>query len=311
MAARAPSGTNTQPWKVHVLTGEAQGGAVARDPRRLRRPAERAPAQRGVRLLPDRVGVALHRPPPQGRLGPVRAARHRQDRQGAHACAARAATTEFFDAPVGLMFTIDRMLRAGQLARLRHVPAERDGRRARPRARHLPAGGVHAVPPHHQRAHRRAGERDAGVRHVARPCRPGAIENALVDRARAGAAASRASSNERRKRRPIHATAKGPNREAAVLVAEPCFPTSSSACASTSTSKTTTRDDVWPPAELVAAPAGQGRRLHHRQRADRCRAARRLPAAQGGVQHGGRLQQHRRRRPAPRTAWSSATRPTC
>ena len=30
VAARAPSGTNTQPWKVHVLTGEAKA-ALTRD----------------------------------------------------------------------------------------------------------------------------------------------------------------------------------------------------------------------------------------------------------------------------------------
>ena len=87
-----------------VLTGERQAAAVGGDPRRLRRPGRARAPHRGVRLLPDRVGLALHRPPPQGGLGPVRAARHRQDRQGAHARAARR-NYDFFDAPVGLIFT--------------------------------------------------------------------------------------------------------------------------------------------------------------------------------------------------------------
>ena len=56
VAARAPSGTNTQPWQVYVLTGAAKAElsrairAAYDDPRRARA------AHRGVRLLPDRVG---------------------------------------------------------------------------------------------------------------------------------------------------------------------------------------------------------------------------------------------------------------
>ena len=90
VAARAPSGTNTQPWKVYVLTGDALKSLSRPARRRLRRPGRARPPHRGVRLLPDRVALALHRPAPQGRLGPLRPARHRQDRQGAHARAAPA-----------------------------------------------------------------------------------------------------------------------------------------------------------------------------------------------------------------------------
>ena len=54
--------------------------------------------------------VRPHRPPAQGRLGPVHAcsASARPTRPRMHA--STAATTLFFDAPVGLIFTIDRMM---------------------------------------------------------------------------------------------------------------------------------------------------------------------------------------------------------
>ena len=69
----------------------AQGsGCRATILRRLRRPRRaRARTARSTPTTRREWAVALHRPPPQGRLGPVRPARHRQDRQGAHARAAR------------------------------------------------------------------------------------------------------------------------------------------------------------------------------------------------------------------------------
>ena len=66
-----------------------QAGAVARHPRRLRRPGG---ARRGTSeeyaYYPTEWRQPLHRAAAQGRLGPVLAARHRQGRQGAHARAA-------------------------------------------------------------------------------------------------------------------------------------------------------------------------------------------------------------------------------
>ena len=55
-------------------------------------PVERAEPHRRVRLLPDRVALALHRPAPQGRLGPVRPARHRA-RPTRRACTRSTAAT--------------------------------------------------------------------------------------------------------------------------------------------------------------------------------------------------------------------------
>ena len=46
VASRAPSGTNTQPWKVHVLTRRAATPAVRAHPRRLQRPAGAGTAHR-------------------------------------------------------------------------------------------------------------------------------------------------------------------------------------------------------------------------------------------------------------------------
>lgn len=58
--------------------------------RGLRRSRARREIRRRIRLLPARMGVAVYRPAPQGRLGPVRPVEHRPRREGAHACAARA-----------------------------------------------------------------------------------------------------------------------------------------------------------------------------------------------------------------------------
>ena len=107
-AARAPSGTNMQPWRVHVVTGAA---------RRRVGDAVKAAAARGERrpdyeYYPDewfepyrsrrrRLGFALYE-----RLGIARddqAARDAQSRRN----------FDFFDAPVGLFVTVDRRLNPG------------------------------------------------------------------------------------------------------------------------------------------------------------------------------------------------------
>ena len=110
VAARAPSGTNMQPWKVYVVTGEkkaALGDAILNSGIR----AEKAKWDE-YRYYPDQffepyltrrraVGFALY-----GHLGigrrDVDQMRAQHDRNFV-----------FFDAPVGMIFTIDRRLNQG------------------------------------------------------------------------------------------------------------------------------------------------------------------------------------------------------
>jgi nitroreductase len=112
VAARAPSGTNTQPWKVHVLTGDAK----ARLSRRIRAayddPAERARHAEEYAYYPTewrspyidrrrKVGWDLY-----GLLGIGKADKARMHEQ-------HGKNYDFFGAPVGLIFTIDRVLQQG------------------------------------------------------------------------------------------------------------------------------------------------------------------------------------------------------
>jgi nitroreductase len=112
VAARAPSGTNTQPWKVYVLTGEPLRSLSRRlvaaydDPEESARHSEEYPYYPTEWVSPyiDRrrkIGWDLY-----GLLGigkTDKARMHAQHRRN----------YEFFGAPVGLMFTIDRILRQG------------------------------------------------------------------------------------------------------------------------------------------------------------------------------------------------------
>lgn len=109
-AARAPSGTNTQPWHVHVLTGSARDRLVEKvchafDHEASEHQYEYAyyPAEFFEPYLSRRrkVGFALY-----GLLGIAkgdRAAMQVQHRRN----------YEFFGAPVGLMFSIDRRMGQG------------------------------------------------------------------------------------------------------------------------------------------------------------------------------------------------------
>ena len=112
VAARAPSGTNTQPWKVYVLTGQARVAlsdailAVHNDPARAREHSEEYAyyPREWVSPFIDRrrkVGWDLY-----GLLG-----LSREDKAGMAAQHAR--NFRFFDAPVGLIFTIDRIMEQG------------------------------------------------------------------------------------------------------------------------------------------------------------------------------------------------------
>jgi len=112
VAARAPSGTNTQPWKVHVLTGSSKQ-ALSREIRAAHDdPAERAQHSEEYAYYPTewvspyidrrrKVGWDLY-----SLLGIGKA-----DKARMHAQHGR--NYDFFGAPVGLIFTIDRLLQQG------------------------------------------------------------------------------------------------------------------------------------------------------------------------------------------------------
>ncbi|THC45846.1 nitroreductase [Massilia sp. Mn16-1_5] len=112
VASRAPSGTNTQPWKVYVLTGAARVAlsdailAVHLDPEQSRQHTEEYAyyPREWVSPFIDRrrkVGWDLY-----SLLGLTR-----EDKAGMAAQHAR--NFRFFDAPVGLIFTIDRIMEQG------------------------------------------------------------------------------------------------------------------------------------------------------------------------------------------------------
>jgi nitroreductase len=112
VAARAPSGTNTQPWQVHVLTGAAKE-ALSRDIRAAYDdPEERARHTEPYAYYPTewrspyidrrrKVGWDLY-----SLLGIGKADKARMHEQHARNYA-------FFGAPVGLMFTIDKHMQQG------------------------------------------------------------------------------------------------------------------------------------------------------------------------------------------------------
>ena len=112
VAGRAPSGTNTQPWHVHVLTGEARQ-ALSRDIRAaFDDPEERARHREEYAYYPlewrspyierrRKVGWDLY-----ALLGIGKADKQRMHEQHAR-------NFDFFGAPVGLIFTIDRVMQQG------------------------------------------------------------------------------------------------------------------------------------------------------------------------------------------------------
>jgi len=112
VASRAPSGTNTQPWQVHVLTGAAKL-ALSRDiVAAYDDPAERARHIEEYAYYPTewvppyidrrrKVGWDLYSLLGIGKADKARM--HAQHRRN----------YDFFDAPVGLVCTIDRVMRQG------------------------------------------------------------------------------------------------------------------------------------------------------------------------------------------------------
>jgi len=114
VASRAPSGTNTQPWEVHVLTGASRQGLVdkvlaaaatqdATD--RYKEQYDYYPAEWVSPYIDRRrkVGWDLY-----GLLGIEKADKLAMRMQ-------QARNFQYFDAPVGLVFTMNRVMGRGSL----------------------------------------------------------------------------------------------------------------------------------------------------------------------------------------------------
>lgn len=112
VASRAPSGTNTQPWKVYVLTGAAKERLSAEIVETFLDPAKAAQHHEEYDYYPKewvepfigrrrKVGFDLY-----GLLGLTKDDKDGMKRQHAR-------NFEFFDAPVGLIFTVDRIMGKG------------------------------------------------------------------------------------------------------------------------------------------------------------------------------------------------------
>ena len=112
VASRAPSGTNTQPWRVTVLTGQSRAELSRRIGEAYDDPAQSGTHVQEYAYYPTRwvspyierrrkIGWDLY-----GLLGIGKADHQRMHQQHAR-------NYRFFDAPVGLIFTIDRVLERG------------------------------------------------------------------------------------------------------------------------------------------------------------------------------------------------------
>lgn len=112
VAARAPSGTNTQPWQVHVLTDAALARFCSRVQAAFDDPEQRAAHQEEYAYYPQqwvapyidrrrKVGWDLYQ-----LLGIAKGDKARMHQQHAR-------NFNFFGAPVGLIFSIDRVMGQG------------------------------------------------------------------------------------------------------------------------------------------------------------------------------------------------------
>ncbi|NBQ86915.1 MAG: nitroreductase [Betaproteobacteria bacterium] len=118
LASRAASGTNTQPWKVYVLQGASRDGLVqkvcAAHDAISANPALAAQYQESYDYYPTQwVSPYIDRRRENGwslygLLGITKG-----DKEKMHAQHQR--NFRFFDAPVGLMFTVDRVMGRGSL----------------------------------------------------------------------------------------------------------------------------------------------------------------------------------------------------
>ena len=118
LASRAPSGTNTQPWKVYVLQGASRDGLVgkvcaAHDALRAD-PSLAAEYKEEYDYYPEKwVSPYIDRRRENGwclygLLGITKGDKDRMHQQHQR-------NFRFFDAPVGLMFTVDRVMGQGSL----------------------------------------------------------------------------------------------------------------------------------------------------------------------------------------------------
>ena len=149
VARRAPSGSNTQPWKVYVLTGESKARlsesvlAAYEHPEVDTLHREEYPYYPRTWVDPyqsrrRKVGWDLY-----SLLGIGRAEKERMHAQHAR-------NFRFFDAPVGLIFSIDRVMEQGSwLDYGMFLEAVMVAARAH---RYVSASGLHAIPSHHQGA---------------------------------------------------------------------------------------------------------------------------------------------------------------
>ncbi|MGH8849007.1 MAG: nitroreductase family protein, partial [Polaromonas sp.] len=118
VASRAPSGTNTQPWKAYVLQGASKGRLVdkvcqAHDALRAE-PALAAEHQEEYDYYPEKwvsPYIDRRRENGWGLYGLLGIGKGDKDRM--HAQHQR--NFRFFYAPVGLMFTLDRVMGRGSL----------------------------------------------------------------------------------------------------------------------------------------------------------------------------------------------------
>ena len=118
IASRAPSGTNTQPWKTYVLQGASRDALVAKvvqahDALRLN-PALAEEYREAYDYYPEKwvsPYIDRRRENGWGLYGLLGIGKGDKDKM--HAQHQRNYT--FFDAPVGLMFTLDRVMGRGSL----------------------------------------------------------------------------------------------------------------------------------------------------------------------------------------------------
>ncbi|MCX8492848.1 MAG: nitroreductase [Chthoniobacterales bacterium] len=112
VAARAPSGTNTQPWQVIVVSGGKKESLTKELIETALDPINAAEHTQEYSYYPEKwvapyidrrrkVGYDLY-----GLLGIAKGERERMDQQFAR-------NYSFFDAPIGLFFTIDRIMGQG------------------------------------------------------------------------------------------------------------------------------------------------------------------------------------------------------
>ncbi len=112
IASRAPSGSNTQPWKVRVLTGASLDNLSQEIMKAYLDPAEVATHTEEYNYYPRKwVSPYVDRRRKVGWDLYALVGLTREDKAGMQAQHGR--NYAFFDAPVGLIFTIDRVMEQG------------------------------------------------------------------------------------------------------------------------------------------------------------------------------------------------------